>query len=64
MFPMVKHMPTTTKKKILPIFSGWVGLRVKQVTTYFVWLKIDLFTRKSILTETVFRLNAASGAQN
>ena len=35
---------------------------MKQITTYFVWLNIDLFTRKSIITE--FRLNAAFGAQN
>ena len=35
---------------------------MKQITTYFVWLNIDLFTRKSIITE--FCLNAAFRAQN
>ena len=24
---------------------------MKQITTYFVWLNIDLFTRKSIITD-------------
>ena len=43
--------------------SAQVGLGVKQITTYFVWLNINLFTRKSV-TLTVFRLNAAFGAQN
>ena len=35
---------------------------MKQITTYFVCLNIDLFTRKSIITE--LRQNAAFGAQN
>ena len=55
-------MVATAKKKILLIFSGWLGFSVKQITTYFVWLNINLFTRKSIITE--LRLNAAFGAQN
>ena len=51
-----------TSLKILLIFSGWLGLSVKEITTYFVWLNIDLFTTKSIITE--LRQNAAFGAQN
>ena len=35
---------------------------MKHITTYFVWLNIDLFTRKSIITQ--FLLNAVLGAQN
>ena len=42
-----------------------VGPSVKQIilhTSYFVWLNIDLFTWKSIITE--FRLSAPFSAQN
>jgi len=59
---MVKDIAATAKKSIPLMFSALVGLSVKQITTCFVWLNIDLFTRKSIITE--FRQNAAFGTQN
>jgi len=65
MCPKSKHfqnIAATAPKKILLIFSGLAGLSVKQIATCFVCLNIDLFTRKSIITE--FRQNAAFGAQN
>ena len=57
-----QNMVATAKENILLIFSGWQGLSVKQITTYFVWLNIDIFARKLIITE--LRQNATFGAQN
>ena len=54
---------TIGKDAVLPCASaqivsgGTVGLSVRQMTTYFVWLNIDLFMRKSVTTE--FCLDAA-----
>ena len=56
-----KHGGNSQKINSAPILRLG-GLSVKQITTYLVWLNIDIFTRKSIITE--FRLNAAFGAQN
>ena len=55
-------MAATTKKSFQLIFSGQVGLSVKQVAAYFLWLNIDLFTRKLIII--AIRQNAAFGTQN
>ena len=55
MLPTVVHLVATAEKSILPVFQSWVSLGEKQTTAYFVWLNIDLFSRKSIITE--FRQN-------
>ena len=39
-------MAATAERQILLIFSGWLGLSVKQITTYFVLAKYRFIYEK------------------
>ena len=58
----VKHLVATAQTSISFIFCSKINLNIKQITAYFVWLKIDFFPRKSIFAE--FSHNAAFRGQN
>ena len=51
MLPTVRHKMVSVKKWIWLILLSKEGLYMKQITAYFVWLNIDLFSRKSIILE-------------